>query len=221
MGLWAERILGLNPDGQGHARAAGRAGLRELGRGGGPGSRAIAQASRALWVAGDLGRGPWVGLGCRGCRPALGKSPAASLERGGSGEARPPWGVAPELPVFWLPRAPSALLPPLFPDEFKCAIKEEIALTSGEWEVLARHGSKVPVPVHACAHTHEHTRSGPPPESPGRGSLCPHLATAPSCSAPCTVQYAQDRNQGHPGPGRRGGSEHLLLDPGGWGLAHS
>ncbi|XP_037679900.1 dipeptidyl peptidase 9 isoform X4 [Choloepus didactylus] len=33
---------------------------------------------------------------------------------------------------------------PLSPgeDEFKCPIKEEIALTSGEWEVLARHGSK-------------------------------------------------------------------------------
>nr|XP_055227314.1 dipeptidyl peptidase 9 isoform X2 [Gorilla gorilla gorilla] len=28
-------------------------------------------------------------------------------------------------------------------DEFKCPIKEEIALTSGEWEVLARHGSKI------------------------------------------------------------------------------
>ncbi|XP_076215438.1 dipeptidyl peptidase 9 isoform X1 [Aptenodytes patagonicus] len=28
-------------------------------------------------------------------------------------------------------------------DDFKCAIKEEIALTGGEWEVLARHGSKI------------------------------------------------------------------------------
>ncbi|KAB0396890.1 hypothetical protein E2I00_009805, partial [Balaenoptera physalus] len=28
-------------------------------------------------------------------------------------------------------------------DEFKCPIKEEITLTSGEWEVLARHGSKI------------------------------------------------------------------------------
>uniref|UniRef100_A0A8C4F615 dipeptidyl-peptidase IV n=1 Tax=Dicentrarchus labrax TaxID=13489 RepID=A0A8C4F615_DICLA len=27
--------------------------------------------------------------------------------------------------------------------DFKCAIKEEVALTSGEWEVLARHGSKI------------------------------------------------------------------------------
>ncbi|KAJ3595739.1 hypothetical protein NHX12_005042 [Muraenolepis orangiensis] len=27
--------------------------------------------------------------------------------------------------------------------DFKCAIKEEITLTSGEWEVLARHGSKI------------------------------------------------------------------------------
>uniref|UniRef100_A0A8C9JJN3 dipeptidyl-peptidase IV n=1 Tax=Panthera tigris altaica TaxID=74533 RepID=A0A8C9JJN3_PANTA len=31
----------------------------------------------------------------------------------------------------------------LLADEFKCPIKEEIALTSGEWEVLARHGSKI------------------------------------------------------------------------------
>ena len=31
----------------------------------------------------------------------------------------------------------------LFPGDFKCAIKEEVTLTSGEWEVLARHGSKV------------------------------------------------------------------------------
>ncbi|XP_060037931.1 dipeptidyl peptidase 9 isoform X2 [Erinaceus europaeus] len=34
---------------------------------------------------------------------------------------------------------------PLSPgeDEFKCPILEEVALTSGEWEVLARHGSKL------------------------------------------------------------------------------
>uniref|UniRef100_A0A665UJU5 dipeptidyl-peptidase IV n=1 Tax=Echeneis naucrates TaxID=173247 RepID=A0A665UJU5_ECHNA len=31
----------------------------------------------------------------------------------------------------------------LQPGDFKCAIKEEITLTSGEWEVLARHGSKI------------------------------------------------------------------------------
>ncbi len=28
-------------------------------------------------------------------------------------------------------------------DDFKCQIEEEMALTNGEWEVLARHGSKV------------------------------------------------------------------------------
>lgn len=28
-------------------------------------------------------------------------------------------------------------------DDFKCQIKEEVTITSGEWEVLARHGSKV------------------------------------------------------------------------------
>uniref|UniRef100_A0A671UJG7 dipeptidyl-peptidase IV n=1 Tax=Sparus aurata TaxID=8175 RepID=A0A671UJG7_SPAAU len=31
----------------------------------------------------------------------------------------------------------------LQPGDFKCAIKEEVTLTSGEWEVLARHGSKI------------------------------------------------------------------------------
>lgn len=30
-----------------------------------------------------------------------------------------------------------------FTGNFKCAIKEEVTLTSGEWEVLSRHGSKV------------------------------------------------------------------------------
>lgn len=113
-------------------------------------------------MAGELGRSPWAGLCCRGCRPALGKSPAASLERGGLGRSPAAVGeLAPELPVFRLPRAPSAFLLSLFPDEFKCAIKEEIALTSGEWEVLARHGSKVPVPVHACAHTRAHALRAP------------------------------------------------------------
>lgn len=28
-------------------------------------------------------------------------------------------------------------------DDFKCQIEEEVTITSGEWEVLARHGSKV------------------------------------------------------------------------------
>jgi len=31
----------------------------------------------------------------------------------------------------------------LFAGDFKCPIKEEIAITSGEWEVLGRHGSNV------------------------------------------------------------------------------
>uniref|UniRef100_A0A674EJC1 dipeptidyl-peptidase IV n=1 Tax=Salmo trutta TaxID=8032 RepID=A0A674EJC1_SALTR len=30
-----------------------------------------------------------------------------------------------------------------YTEDFKCAIKEEVTLTSGEWEVLARHGSKI------------------------------------------------------------------------------
>uniref|UniRef100_H2TG12 dipeptidyl-peptidase IV n=1 Tax=Takifugu rubripes TaxID=31033 RepID=H2TG12_TAKRU len=36
----------------------------------------------------------------------------------------------------------------VFVGDFKCAIKEEVTLTSGEWEVLARHGSKVSPSVH-------------------------------------------------------------------------
>lgn len=35
------------------------------------------------------------------------------------------------------------LLSAFFVGDFKCTIKEEVTLTSGEWEVLARHGSKV------------------------------------------------------------------------------
>lgn len=31
----------------------------------------------------------------------------------------------------------------LFVGDFKCPIKEEIAITNGEWEVLGRHGSNV------------------------------------------------------------------------------
>ncbi|XP_058855005.1 dipeptidyl peptidase 8-like isoform X1 [Acipenser ruthenus] len=31
------------------------------------------------------------------------------------------------------------------PDDFKCPIKEELALTSGNWEVLGRHGSNISV----------------------------------------------------------------------------
>lgn len=42
------------------------------------------------------------------------------------------------------------------PDEFKCPIKEEVALTSGEWEVLARHGSKVPEFLQPLPHAHAH-----------------------------------------------------------------
>lgn len=31
----------------------------------------------------------------------------------------------------------------LFIGDFKCPIREELAITSGEWEVLGRHGSNV------------------------------------------------------------------------------
>lgn len=58
--------------------------------------------------------------------------------------ARPPfgWNMVASMPL--LPVTSSFLLA----DEFKCPIKEEVALTSGEWEVLARHGSKVPASLH-------------------------------------------------------------------------
>uniref|UniRef100_A0A8C2X651 dipeptidyl-peptidase IV n=1 Tax=Cyclopterus lumpus TaxID=8103 RepID=A0A8C2X651_CYCLU len=32
---------------------------------------------------------------------------------------------------------------PLSPDDFKCPVKEEVTITSGEWEVLANHGAKI------------------------------------------------------------------------------
>lgn len=32
---------------------------------------------------------------------------------------------------------------PLSSDDFKCPVKEEVMVTSGEWEVLANHGAKV------------------------------------------------------------------------------
>lgn len=31
----------------------------------------------------------------------------------------------------------------LSPGDFKCPVKEEVTITSGEWEVLANHGAKV------------------------------------------------------------------------------
>lgn len=47
--------------------------------------------------------------------------------------------------------------------------------------------------VHACAHTRAHAL-----QAPSRALVlvapCPHLATAPSCPAPCTVQHAQDHS---------------------------
>jgi hypothetical protein len=67
-------------------------------------------------------------------------------------------------------------------DEFKCPIKEEMALTSGEWEVLARHGSKVPSmgPAHLwlCSSSHGH-------------------AAPPHC---WNTQDPRDKSQGSPDP---------------------
>lgn len=37
----------------------------------------------------------------------------------------------------------SLIIHVLFIGDFKCPIKEELAITSGEWEVLGRHGSNV------------------------------------------------------------------------------
>uniref|UniRef100_A0A8C4NWB8 dipeptidyl-peptidase IV n=1 Tax=Dicentrarchus labrax TaxID=13489 RepID=A0A8C4NWB8_DICLA len=40
----------------------------------------------------------------------------------------------------WFPLIHSS---PLSPDDFKCPVKEEVTITSGEWEVLANHGAKI------------------------------------------------------------------------------
>ena len=87
-----------------------------------------------------------------------------------------------------LPWAPFTSFP-ILPDEFKCPIKEEIALTSGEWEVLARHGSKVPESPHTPVHIHVPRHAHMVLTRPDPGSLwlllhphALHLATC-SCSA--------------------------------------
>ena len=123
-----------------------------------------------------------------------------------------------------LPRAPFTSFS-ILPDEFKCPIKEEIALTSGEWEVLARHGSKVPespyTPVHIPVHRHAHMALTPPDPESLWLLLHPHapdLATR-SCSAAegrggCTSHQQEILGL------EAGLSVFPLLDPGGWGLAH-
>lgn len=44
-----------------------------------------------------------------------------------------------------------SVYPLLSPDDFKCPVKEEVTITSGEWEVLANHGSKVKPCPHICS----------------------------------------------------------------------
>lgn len=57
--------------------------------------------------------------------------------------------------AFWVRQG--LILLSFLPDDFKCPIKEEVALTGGEWEVLARHGSKVVVTfVLSCSITALH-----------------------------------------------------------------
>uniref|UniRef100_G3T355 dipeptidyl-peptidase IV n=1 Tax=Loxodonta africana TaxID=9785 RepID=G3T355_LOXAF len=84
---------------------------------------------------------------------------------------------------------------PLCPgeDEFKCPIKEEIALTSGEWEVLARHGSKVDSPRpsrHPCVHIHTHspTCTYLQVHAYTRAHVHTHLDVFPGANAPSPLQ---------------------------------
>lgn len=124
-----------------------------------------------------------------------------------------------------LPRAPFTSFP-ILPDEFKCPIKEEIALTSGEWEVLARHGSKVPESPHTPVyiHVHRHTHTVLTPSDPESLWLllhphAPHLAT---CSWSATEGHGGCTSHQQEILGQEAGwSAFPLLDPGGWGLAHS
>lgn len=120
----------------------------------------------------------------------------------------------------------SSLCLSLLPDEFKCPIKEEVALTSGEWEVLARHGSKVPGSPCTLVHTQTCTHTcAPHPPPPDPSSLCPLSSlpsTPPSCSAPSGSPGLWSPPAGDSlGPGRRDCCERPLLDPGGRGLAHA
>lgn len=103
--------------------------------------------------------------------------------------------------VLYIPITASPLFLSLLPDEFKCPVKEEIALTSGEWEVLARHGSKVPTSpctlVHAQAQRH---------------TLLVPLETSCACGSlpPPQPQRAQGQGWRHTGSRIRAPSEHIL-----------
>lgn len=87
--------------------------------------------------------------------------------------------------------APSPLFLSLLPDEFKCPVKEETALTSGEWEVLARHGSKVPESPCTLVHTCAQTRSGPSPNLLCVCLPCPTWSLLPPVLPPPQLQRAQ------------------------------
>lgn len=159
-------------------------------------------------MAGELRRSK-AGLGCRGCRLAFGKLVGAGLDSVSLLWCR--WVLVLCVPIIasW---SPFTLFLSLFPDEFKCPVKEEIALTSGEWEVLARHGSKVPASpcTLARAQAHRHTLLVPlktscacgSPAPLGHSSLlhCPlHSPSMPKAKAGGTL-----------GPGCRALPEHIL-----------
>lgn len=164
--------------------------------------------------------------------PGLRLSPASHWARGDwvPGRVRPS-GVGPRslLGPLPAPRGPLHLLLSLLTDEFKCPIKEEIALTSGEWEVLARHGSKVPASLcnpprpprtRACTHTYAQTWACARFSCPADlacGSSLPSSALPPPALGTCCLPLAFSRSvepqlsgEQCVGPSARGG---IVLRP--------
>lgn len=152
-------------------------------------------------MAGELRRGK-AGLGRRDCRLAFGKLLGAGLDSVSLLWWRWVSVLCVPITASW---GPSPLFLSLFPDEFKCPVKEEIALTSGEWEVLARHGSKVPASpctlVHAQAH--RHTLLVPLKTSCACGSLPPpdHSSLLPCALHSPSVPKAKAGGTLGPGSG--------------------
>uniref|UniRef100_A0A8B9TP33 dipeptidyl-peptidase IV n=1 Tax=Anas platyrhynchos TaxID=8839 RepID=A0A8B9TP33_ANAPL len=65
------------------------------------------------------------------------------------------------------------------PSDFKCPIKEEIAITSGEWEVLGRHGSNVSICSCCMIPCKQHTRAG--------GQQCREMVSGTSEISTCCI----------------------------------
>uniref|UniRef100_A0A8B9TMI0 dipeptidyl-peptidase IV n=1 Tax=Anas platyrhynchos TaxID=8839 RepID=A0A8B9TMI0_ANAPL len=63
--------------------------------------------------------------------------------------------------------------------DFKCPIKEEIAITSGEWEVLGRHGSNVSICSCCMIPCKQHTRAG--------GQQCREMVSGTSEISTCCI----------------------------------